>query len=47
MISMGKRELVTLLGLFSRCLVIVLWLLLAMPRVCLQFVTMVFPNHTH
>ena len=26
---------------------IVVWLFLAVPRVCLQFVIVVFPNHTH
>ena len=44
---MGKRELVALLGLFSWCLVIVVWLFLAVPWVCLQFVIVVFPDHTH
>ena len=46
-ILMGKRELVALLGLSSRCLVIVVWLFLAVPWVCLQFVIVVFPDHTH
>ena len=46
-ILMGKRELVALLSLSSWCLVIVVWLSLAMPWVCLQFVTVVFPDHTH
>ena len=46
-ISMGKRELVTLLCLSSWCLVIVVWLFLAIPRACLQFVIVVFPDHTH
>ena len=46
-ILMGKRELVALLSLSSWCLVIVVWLFLAVPRVCLQFVIVVFPNHTH
>ena len=36
-ISMGKRELAVLLCLSSLCLVIVVWLFLMMPRVCLQF----------
>ena len=45
-ILMGKRELVALLSLFSWCLVIVEWLFLAVPWVCLQFVIVVFPNHT-
>ena len=46
-ILMGKRPLVALLGLSSRCLVIVVWLFLAVPRVCLRFVNVVFPNHIH
>ena len=44
---MGKRELVALLSLSSLCLVSVMWLLLAVPWVCLQFVIVVFPDHTH
>ena len=44
---MGKRELVVLLSLTSWCLVIVVWLFLAVPWVCLQFVIVVFPDHTH
>ena len=46
-ILMGKRELVALLSLSSWCLVIVVWLFLAVPWVCLQFVVVVFPDHTH
>ena len=46
-ILMGSRELVALLYLSSMCLVIVVQLLLQMPRVCLQFVIVVFPDHTH
>ena len=46
-ILMGKRELVALLSLSSWCLVIVVWLFLAVPWVCLQFVIVVFPDHTH
>ena len=46
-ISMGKRELVTLPCLSSWFLVIVVWLFLTMPRVCLQFVIEMFPDHTH
>ena len=46
-ILIGKRELVALLCMSSWCLVIVVWLFLAMPQVCLQFVIVVFPNHTH
>ena len=43
----GKRELVALLSLSSWCLVIVVWLFLAVPWVCLQFLIVVFPDHTH
>ena len=46
-ILMWKRKLVALPGLSSWCLVIVLLLFLAMPWVCLRFVIMVFPVHTH
>ena len=46
-ILMGKRELVALLSLCSWCLIIVVWLFLAVSWVCLQFVIMVFPYHTH
>ena len=46
-ILMGKRELVALLKLSSWCLVIDVWLFLAVPWVCLQFVIVVFPDHTH
>ena len=46
-ILMGKRELVALLNLSFWCLVMVEWLFLAVPRVCLQFVIVVFPDHTH
>ena len=45
-ILMGKRELVALLNL-SWCLVMVERLFLAVPRGCLQFVIVVFPDHTH
>ena len=45
-ILMGKRELVALLSMSSWRLVIVLWLFLAMPWVSLQFVIVVFPDHT-
>ena len=40
-ILMGRRELVALLGLSSWCLVIVVWLFLAVPWVCLRFVIVV------
>ena len=46
-ILMGKRELVALLSLSCRCLVIVVWLFLAVPGVCLQFVIVVCPVNTH
>ena len=46
-ILMGKREMITLLSLSSRCLVIVMWLFLMVSCVCLQFVIVVFPDHTH
>ena len=45
-ILMGKRELVALLCLSSWCLVIVVWLFLTVPHVCLKFVIVVFPDHT-
>ena len=43
----GKREQVVLLNLSSWCLVMVEWLFLAVPRGCLRFVIVVFPDHTH
>ena len=46
-IQMGKRELVALLNLSSWCLVMVERLFLAVPRGCLRFVIVVFPDHTH
>ena len=44
---MGKRELIALLDLSSLCLVMVEQLFLAVPQGCLQFVIVVFPDHTH
>ena len=44
---MGKRELVALLNLSSWCLVMVERLFLAVPRGCLRFVIVVFPDRTH
>ena len=44
---MGKRELIALLNVSSWCLVMVERLFLAVPRGCLQFVIVVFPDHTH
>ena len=46
-ILIGERELVALLSLSSCCLVIVVWLFLAVPWMCPQFVIVVFPDHTH
>ena len=44
---MGKRELIALLNLSSWCLVMVERRFLAVSRGCLQFVIVVFPDHTH
>ena len=46
-ILMGKRELVALLNLSSWCLVMVERLFLTVPRGCLRFEIVVFPDHTH
>ena len=46
-ILMGKRELFALLSLSVWCHVIVVLLFLAVPWVCLQFVIVVFTDHTH
>ena len=46
-ILMGKRELIALLNLSSWCLVMVERLFLVVPRGSLQFVIVVFPDHTH
>ena len=46
-ILMGKRELIALLNLSSWYLVMVERLFLTVPRGCLQFVIVVFPDHTH
>ena len=46
-IFIGKRELIALLNLSSLCLVMVERLFLAVPWGCLQFVIVVFPDHTH
>ena len=45
-ILIGKRDLVALFCLSSWCLMIGVWLFLTMPRVSLQFVILVFPDHT-
>ena len=44
---MGKRELIALLSLSSWCLVMVERLFLGVPRGCLRFVIVVFPDYTH
>ena len=46
-ILMGKRELVDLLSLSPWCLMIGVWLFLEVAWVCLQFVIVVFPDHSH
>ena len=46
-ILMGKRELVALLNLSTWCFVMVERLFLAVPRGCLRFVIVVFPDHTN
>ena len=46
-ILMGKRELIALLNLSSWCLVMVERLFLVVPQGRLQFVIVVFPDHTH
>ena len=46
-ILMRKRELVALLNYSSWWVVIVERLFLAVPRGCLRFVIVVFPDHTH
>ena len=46
-ILIGKRVLVDLLNMSSWCLVMVERLFLAVPGGCLQFVIVVFPDHTH
>ena len=42
-----NETLVALLSLSSWCLVSVVWLFLAVSWACLQFVIVVFPDHTH
>ena len=46
-ILMGKRELVALLNLSFWCLMMVEGLFLVVPRGCLWFVIVIFPDHTH
>ena len=45
--SRWGRELVALLNLSSWCLVMVEGLFLMVPLSCLQFLIVVFPDHTH
>ena len=45
--DVGLIELIALLNLSSWCLVMVERLFLAVPRGCLQFVIVVFRDHTH
>ena len=46
-VLIGKRELVALHNLSSRCLVMAEWLFLGVSWGCLLFVIVVFPVHTH
>ena len=46
-ILMGKRELIALLNLSSWCLLMVERIFLPVPQGSLQFVIVVFPDHTH
>ena len=46
-ILMGKIELVALLSLSTWCLMVVVWPFFVVPWVCLRFVIVVFPEHTH
>ena len=45
-ILIGKGELIAFLSLSSWCLLIVVWLFLRVPLVCLGFVIVVFSDHT-
>ena len=42
-----ERELIALLSLSSWCLMMIVWLFLAVLCVCLRFLIVVFPDHTH
>ena len=46
-ILMGKRDLDVLPSLSFWCLVVVVWLFLVVSWVCLQFVIVVFSDHTN
>ena len=43
----GEERLVALFTLSSWCLVMVVWLFLVVLWVCLRFMIVVFPDHTH
>ena len=43
----GRLRQVAFLSMSSWCLVIAVWLFLAVSRICVQFVIVVFPDHTH
>ena len=45
--SMGEERADCFAFFVFRCLLIVVWLFLTIPLVCLQFVIVVFPDHTH
>ena len=47
LVLQSSRELVALLSVSSCCLMMVVWLFLMVPQVCLQFVIVVFPDDTH
>ena len=44
---MGKGKLVAFFSLSSWCLLMVVWLFLEVPWVCLLFVILAFPDHTY
>ena len=46
-VNLDGEELVTLLSLSSWFRARVVWLFLAVPMICRQFVIVVFPDHTH
>ena len=46
-ILLGARELAALLNLSSWCLMMIELLFLVVPRGCLRFVIVVFPDHAH
>ena len=46
-VGMGGRGVGGCFTLSFCCLIIVVWLFLVVPQVCLQYVIVVFPDHTH